>query len=217
MKRLFVTIPLLFLVACGNVKVGYELDLTTDDAERRAEVAAASVRMIERRLASIGEEIETPDIEKQGDMFHISLNLPDESLKDMLDQDLTSPFKLRVMIQTPEEESDITVEGHGGFSESGLTENDLEWLHPEEEANGKGRITIVFTEEGRSKMEQIFEDNNGKFIGIFVRDQLVSKLLVDTDQLRDDIIITEIPTADLARVFADDVNVGLYAVFTPLQ
>ena len=65
-------------------------------------------------------------------------------------------------------------------------------------------------------MKDLFAESEGKNIGIFIRNQLVSKLLVDTDELIDDIIITDIPTVQLANVFADDVNVGLHVTFTPI-
>ena len=97
-----------------------------------------------------------------------------------------------------------------------MTEEHLEWVEAAEELDNKGRITLSFSPEGRELMRTVFRQNVGRNIGLFVREKLVAKLQVDTAELKDDIIITGIPSPELARVFADDVNVGLHVIFTPL-
>ena len=49
-----------------------------------------------------------------------------------------------------------------------------------------------------------------------MRDQLVSTLLVDTDEVKDKIVIQSIPNPELAEIFSDDVNVGIHVTFTPV-
>ena len=218
MKRFLtsITFALLF-TACGKSTVVFTLGIATEDAGRRLELVAATDRVVERKLASMGESEYIVDISRKGDDTILEVEVADNAIGDVLINNLTDPFNLRIMTEADAEEAELTVEGHGGFKQSGITEEHLEWLLAEEEERGTGRITIQFTEEGRDFMATIFAANKGKNIGIFVKDQLVSKLLVDTDELRDEIVITEIPSVDLARVFADDVNVGMYVTFTPAQ
>lgn len=218
MKRFLAPIALaLFLSACGMTVASYAVDIRTEDAEQRSELAGAIQRVVERKLASMGESSDGVDLSADGKTALLKVDVEDKRVHEALNGVLTDPFKLRIMAEAPEDQADIVVEGHGGFAESGLTEEHLQWLTATEEDGQRGRIIIDFTSEGRDLMKEIFETNKGKFIGIFVKDQLVSKLLVDTDVLLDQIIITEIPSLELAEVFADDVNVGLYVTFTPTE
>lgn len=218
MKKIIAPIAFaLLLTACGKSTAVFTLNIDTEDSDRRIELVAATDRVVERKLQSMGESEFVVDISRKGDETILEVEVADNSVADVLANNLTDPFNLRIMTEADAEDAELTVEGHGGFKQSGITEEHLEWLLVEEEALGTGRITIQFTTEGRDLMETIFSANKGKNIGIFVKDQLVSKLLVDTDELRDEIVITEIPSVELARVFADDVNVGMYVTFTPAQ
>lgn len=217
MKRLLATFVLLPLLAgCSTASILYDIQLNTEDEERGSMLLTASLRVIERRMASIGEEVLDLDIKKEGEGHRVYLKVKEQAALDALTEDLTSPFSLKVMKEAPPEEADAVVEGHGGFSETGITEKHLKWLQASEEPGGKGRVTITFSEEGRTLMGEVFRQNKGKSIGLFVRGNLVSKLFVDTDELKDEIIITDIPSVQLANVFADDVNVGMHVTFTPV-
>jgi preprotein translocase subunit SecD len=218
MRRLLLSLALLpLLAACSNPSVRYDVRLDTDDEERSSMLLFASLRVIERRMASLGEEVIDLDIKKVSDGNQIYVEVKEEEAAlDILTDLLTTPFDLQIMKEASAEEADQFVEGHGGFQKTGLNQEHILWLQAAEEPGGKGRVTISFSQEGRVMMSDIFKENKGKSIGIFVREQLVSKLLVDTDELKDDIVITDIPTVQLANVFADDVNVGLHVTFTPV-
>jgi preprotein translocase subunit SecD len=207
----------LFLAGCGAASTVYDLDIQIDSPERKSALTFASMRVIERRLASMGEEAEKIDIITSGKNIRIKVVSENKEVLSILTDELVKPFKMRVMQEEDNTEKvDITINGHGNFSETGITEEHLKWLEATEDSfPGKGRATLTFTEEGRELMQKVFQENHEKFIGIFVRDQLISKLLVDTDALRDDIVITDIPTLELANVFVDDMNVGLYVTFIP--
>lgn len=217
MKRLFLCLALLpLLTACGNTSVRYDVQLDTEDEERSGALLFASLRVIERRMANLGEEILDLDIKPVGEGNHIYVEANEKAALDVLTELITASFDLHIMKESSEEEADQVVEGHGGFQKTGINHDHILWLKATEELGGKGRVTISFSEEGRDSMAKLFEENEGKSIGIFVRNQLVSKLLVDTNELKDDIVITDIPTVQLANVFADDVNVGLHVTFTPV-
>lgn len=217
MKRFLLSLALLpTLAGCGANTITYNFVTTQEEEAKVNLLLPAATRVIERRMASIGEE--TLDIRvNRTNGLSISVDANNETALDVLTDALTAPFNFNVMKEAGESEPEITIEGHGGFVSTGLTGANVLWLQASEEPNGKGRVTISFTEEGREMMNQVFQENFGKFIGIFVRGQLVSKLLVETDELKEDIIITDIPTTSLAEVFADDVNVGLYVTFIPTK
>jgi len=66
-------------------------------------------------------------------------------------------------------------------------------------------------------MQQVFKENKGKSLGLFIRGALVSKLLVETDELKDDIVIRDITSHEIAEAFADDLTVGLHVRFLPID
>jgi len=220
MKNLtFPLISLVLLTACGaSSSATYKLDINVTDMAMRQELAAQSLRIMERRLEAMGEIINDHVITVEQETAEITIEADHKEALDELSTQLSQPFDFRVMAQAEEGETpELTVEGHGGFMSTGITGADLEWVQGREEADkGTGEVRLVFTEQGRTKMADLFERMNGKVIGIFVRNQLVSKLQVDTAELKDDIVIRDIPTAELAIVFADDVNVGIHVQFTPV-
>ncbi|TSC97512.1 MAG: hypothetical protein Greene101449_1186 [Candidatus Peregrinibacteria bacterium Greene1014_49] len=205
------------LTGCGGSVSTYHLQLDTEDPSRLTLLSLAVMRVVERRLQSVGEEIRGLDISQKEAGPELSFSVETQAASDLLQEDLTAPFALRIMRTAKEKEiPTIEAEGHGGFVETGVQEEHLEWVEASEERDNKGRITLAFTKDGRELMRKVFRENVGKNIGLFVRGRLVAKLQVDTAELKDDVIITGIPSAELARVFADDVNVGLYVTFTPL-
>jgi hypothetical protein len=217
MKRLLCATALLLLVGCRGTARTYQLSFNVEDTERQKLLALMSTRVIERRLASYGEEVKDLSLRSDTAPFEITVSVENATALDLLTEDLVSPFKFRIMKEAPVGEPDVlVVEGHGPFMETGITEHDVEWLDSApDEVPEKGRVTLTFTGEGRGKMSQVFKENVGKFIGIFVRDRLMAKLHVETNELKDDIVITEIPSVEIAQTFADDVNVGLHVIFSP--
>ncbi len=221
MKRIFPLLALtLLLTACGSSKLSYKLEFKTPDTERQNALAFAMTRVVERQLASMGEEPLDLNIESTDEGGrNLKIKVADTRISDELNARLTNQFVLQFMLQAEDETTaDLQVEGHGGFSLTGIGGEHLEWLEPQEEPNmpGKGRIIITFTEEGRNKMEGVFNGNGGKYLGLFVREHLAAKLMIDDqEEVKKYIVISELPTVELAHVFADDVNTGLYVVPHP--
>jgi len=202
----------LLLSACNTNTVSYRLETDVKD-ERLTEVLNASKRVVERRLQAMGEE--TPvDVTNDQGKIHIRIAVEKE-VADALTQELTAPFSMRIMTEAPAGKGDINVEGQGSFKESGITEDHLVWVTAGADTNPeKGRVLLEFSEEGRDLMGDVFRNNKGKYIGLFVRNHLVSKLLVESEEIKESILITDIPSVLLAQIFADDLNVGLHATFT---
>lgn len=221
MKRLLsASFGLLLLSACGQTPtISFRADVTGVDGNvERQTVLVQSLNVLERRLLAMGEDALEKNIENTGSGAIITVGAEHQEALDALTESVQEPFDLQVMAQTQEgQPADVTVERHGGFVRTGITASDLDWVEAGQESDSDlGAVRLVFTEEGRVKMADLFSRMNGKNIGIFVRGQLVSLLQVETAELKDDIIIRQIPSMDLATVFAEDVNVGIHVQFTPV-
>lgn len=219
MKRALVlgTVASLLLAGCGaTTTIGYSVAFNVQDPSQRVQLQLMTQHVIERRLENIGEKspIVTAQISDAG--ADVVAEVSDPIVGDVLTSQLIEPFDLQIMKEATADKADITVSGHGSFMKTGIEGKHLTWVMAQPQAGGpQAMVTIGFTEEGRTLMKQLFKENKGKFVGIFVRGKLVSKLKVETDELKDDVVIQDIPSYDLASVFADDVNVGLHATFTP--
>jgi preprotein translocase subunit SecD len=214
-----VATPLLLLSACKPQAslINYRLQFDVTDPAIRTELASASMRVIERRVETAGGKVETKTVEPSGDHAMLRFSLSDPKLTLPLQGQLTVPFQLRLMREARKGETPaVSIEGHGSFVETGITEDHLEWIQPEADpTTGKGKVTMIFSPDGRKLMEKIFKENKGKYLALFVRGRLISKLFVNTDKLDENIVISDIPTKELATIFADDVNVGLHVQFVP--
>lgn len=222
MKKTLLTAPLLlvFLAGCSgsSASARYGLTITLADAAKRPDLMAATLRVLERRVDALGAKLQNKSVQ-DADQPTVSIGVSDPKILPTLASQLTSPFTLRFMRQTRgKEKADITVEGHGGFKGTGITEKDILWVTAAKDPqSGKGVVVLEFSPSGRTLMEHVFAENKGSYVGLFVRGHLVSKLLVETDKVKDNIMIQNIPSAELAGVFADDVNVGTHVVFIPMK
>lgn len=209
----------LFLTACGATKIAYKISFNTDNPEQQSALTLASLRVIERRLSRMGDQLLEQDMKTRDQEVVLALRIRDREASTTLTVELVKPFTLNIMEESPEKTADTVVEGHGGFRKTDITQEHLQWV--DARAHGpegkQGMVILYFSPDGRTLMQKIFKKNKGKSIGIFVRGQLVSKLMVDTDKVQDDIVIQNIPSYEIARVFADDMNVGLHVTFTPLE
>lgn len=209
----------LLLTACNTTgSVTYELTKNVTDPADASELVRQSLRVIERRLDAMGEEITDKSTVSAGEKTTVTIQSEHQEALDSLTNQLQEPFDLEFMAQTREGETpDLQVEGHGGFKKQGITGADILWVESRQQSGSdKGEVRILFTPEGKEKMAKLFVENKGRFIGLMVRGVLVSKLQVETDEMKDDIVIRDIPSYDLAQIFADDVNVGLHVTFTPV-
>lgn len=217
MRRfLLLTASILSLASCGGTQLAYDLNIDVEEKSDITTLTLTSIRVIERRLAGLEAQADNLRFSTDGDMPRITLSVDTPETAQFLTDDLTAPFSFRIMGEAPEADADLVVEGHGGFKATGITEAHVEWAEAVPEPEGKGRVRLLFTPEGRTLMEQVFAEHAGKNIGVVVRNRLIAKIMVDTGVLREDIVISGVPSIDLARVFADDVNVGLHVTFTPV-
>lgn len=217
MKRVFFGIlGLVLLAACSSqTTVRYNLAFDVTAPTDQQALTLASEHVIENRLDALSEPLIDKEIDTKDNTTSIVITVPDKGAADELTKELTAPFKMEVMAQTASgKTADVTVQGQGSFSHTNITEKDLQWVQSHKDADGKGEVALAFTDAGRAKMKALLLQMRGKDIGIFVRDRLVSKLHVKATVIPDTIVISGIPSFDVANVFADDMNVGLHVTFT---
>jgi len=210
---------MLLLAACSTTSTHtYRLAFDSDNADRQADLALASMNVVERRLEAHGAEPKDLDIDREGSGTTLSVEVQDAALGETLTAELTAPFVVDFMVQSEEGEPvDAIVEQHGSFRKIGLDGASVDWVLPEIDPTDPlhGRLLIGFTPEGVIKMQAVFKEHNGKFIGLFVREQLAAKIKIEDVIPENAIVISGLPNQELAEIFADDVNVGLHVTFIP--
>ncbi len=220
MKRIsFSLATILLLTACSTQQtVKYRLDFDVTDKDDQQMLLTTSQEVIERRLAHLGKQMVSKTVEIVDGKPVLLITLPDGDTAKQLTEELTAPFDLTVMGETlPGEKADTTIENRGSYTKSGITEDDFEWVEARKDPNSnKGEVGLKLTEAGQVKIRDLFKRMKGKSIGIFVRGKLVSLLNVQTDDVPKDLIIHDVPSADIAQIFADDMDTGLHVTFTPV-
>jgi preprotein translocase subunit SecD len=118
------------------------------------------------------------------------------------------------MLLSTSNAGDLYVEEQGWFTKTGITQKHITWTEGGVDETGKGRVRLTFSEEGRALLSQVIRVHPNGIVGLFVRDNLMSKMQIEGAELRKEIVITGIPTPDIATIFADDVNVGTHVTFS---
>lgn len=225
MKKII--LPALFallLTACGNepVTLNYNVTFDTEVPERMNDLSLAARHVMERRLAAMNANLIDYDVTHNKETLEtgISVKVDDKTAAEQLNQELTTPFNFEVRyLVDKEQEGDIYVENIGYFRASGVTGNDVDWVLGEaiEGPQDQGRVIIGFTDEGVTEMQDVFSDQNGSVLGLFVRGRLMASMETEGETITRTIEIPGVPSGDLAKVFADDMNVGIHMTFTPVQ
>ncbi len=218
MKRFVIALPLLFLLAGCAKTVKLSVAFDTQDAARRTALEAAVSRSVDGRMVSKGKKVIRQELTTTGETNVLTVQVSDSEAAKLLSDGLTTPFTMSIMKQVAAGEGDVISEKFGEFKETGIETKHFDWvttaLSVTEAGVSQGSVVISFTEEGQTLLKDVFAKNRGGVIGIFVRGQLMSKKLVDAKDKQDSIQIDGIPGEELAKAFADDVNVGLHVTFT---
>ena len=222
MKRTALALAALVLALAACTKSGgtvsYTLTFDSTDKARQEYLTNAALRVIERRVAAMKGKVESKKGSVKDGKGTVIVTLSDPSLIDALTSQLTRSFSFRVMRAAAGGETpDVSLPRLGDFKETGITEQHLVWLTSgTNPLTLKGAVSIKFSEEGQAILKNTFAKYKGKKIAIFVQGLLVSQLISD-GAAQDTIQIDGIPTADLADVFADDVNAGTHVKFAPAR
>lgn len=214
----------ILLAGCGDKgTVAYSVALKESGVERADDLFAATMRVVERRIEAVAAQQNIKDplediaIERNGTEATITLKLSNTGINEMLRDDLTQSFTFRFMKEVPLEEAEVVVAETEGFSALPLTEEHLAWVDAKGEGQDPGSAVLHFTAEGQELEQQIFSEHTNENIGIFVRGMPVYKFLVEEADLNQPTLSMNIPNAELAQVFADDMNVSLHTTIAPLN
>jgi len=208
----------LFLSACGgsltSEKATYALTINMTGATVVDNLTNAAMRVVERRIDAMGVVNQKNEFGEGNKSIIVSM--PDKEGIDELTRQLTRPFVLEVVKQTESGSTpDFTVEKLGGFSKTNIGTADFVGVEVGTDANKKARARMILTTEGRQKLKTLLAEQDGKMIGIFLHDRLISAFEASSSNQVEDLQIQNIPNLLMAEVFMDDVNVGLHVVFTP--
>ena len=209
-----------FFSACAKQEatVVYNLKFSAEAKERQEELIDAGVRMVSDRLESMG--IEGADVRKvqKGTKAQVTVLLKEHpEAAQVLTEKIVEPFNVRIMKQVPQEQATVTIGESEGYAETCLTEEHIFWFTAEGTAPLPGSATIEFTEEGKRKKREVFAQHIGQELGVFVRNFPAYKFKVEDEDVNSDTLIMRIPNANVARIFADDMNTALHVTFTPVQ
>lgn len=207
------------LAGCnGNNTLTASATVDSTDPGRIIELIQATERVLTRRLA--GAEIKNAVVSvapTSGANALVTIKLPDteavETATRILSEEFTFDLRLDNGIVTNAEGVDVP-----NWSTIGINGSHLLWIQPirDQKTNDVG-VELLFNDEGRQLLNKTFAENVGKDLGIFVRDLLVSKLTIPTEPIGASIVISGIPSAKVAEIFADDVNVGLHVSYSVSQ
>ncbi len=223
MSRIILPIGILLgcalISACGGV-TQLKYDLTIDDGtpSQVLNLVNASERVVKRRLSALGVQnpnvISVPKGDSGGAM---TIDVPDAMLTTRIRDILAEQFAFDMRLELKETTfADQNAEEN--WEKLGVNNEHLIGAQVvSAEDSGEVAVELLFTEEGRKLLGDAFSKYKGRTVGIFVRGLLVSKLKVEDSALSEHIVISGIPSAAVAQIFADDVNVGLHVAFKPVE
>ena len=187
----------------------YNVTFKTDDAAHRAQLVQGLENVVKRRMEARKIEGAVASVVPTGEAATLTIsNLNDEATKNEVTDLLAEPFSFDLRTTTVTNQS--SEPSLDDWEKTSITGEDLTWVEVlQDEASGHIGIELTFTEDGRQKLNAIMKEHNDETLGIFVRDFLVSKLKIDGNEIKEHIIISGVPNANIARIFADDVNVGI--------
>lgn len=207
------------LAACASsAPVALRYDITYKDLPSGAEevMPEAITNVIGGRLGSMGVMPTDLKVEPSGSGAVATVTVPSGAADEVTTQ-LTAPYTLRFLRQTGTGETvTVNVARYGDFSESGLNETHVTWVEAGVDAEGLGQVTITFNEPGHQLLASLAETDAGRQYGLFAKGRLISLFTMQAD-FGGDIVLNKIPSAEMAAVFADDVDVGLHTVFTRIK
>lgn len=233
------TLPAIFLVtallltACnkGPQTSSYSLAFDQYGQGRRLELISAAERVANRRIAAMGVKGTATVIPVGGISATMTAKVPDKDTADKLKTQLTDPFAFDIRVEKLPS-ANPAKEPLDNWQKTDITGDDIEWIQVVGDKTGKIGAELQFTTAGRAKLEKVFAGlaasnaaaakntppsagKPARAIGIFVRDFLISKLAPQGTQVQQHVIISGIPSATIAQIFADDVNVGVHVHFVP--
>ncbi|MDD5102861.1 MAG: hypothetical protein PHX93_00505, partial [Candidatus Peribacteraceae bacterium] len=205
----------LILAGCGSKTVRLSLTFDIADPVQQSVLLEESKQVIERRLSRFEDATPTAMVAESGQSGAVllSFDVNNAEARAAIVDELLAPYSLRIMTVSTGT-GDLFVEDQGWFTDTGISQKQIVSAEGAADEEGKGIVRLVFSDEGRAMLTNIFQNNLGGVIGLFVHDRLMAKMPIDSSKPKTEIVIAGIPVPDMARIFADDVNVGTHVIFS---
>lgn len=208
----------LSLTACGGPEsVTYTVEFDTSDPARVTMLSQGVERVMVRKLTALG--IEKPSVKSVpsgASTSTVTVMLPKTAEAKEILQKITSEkltFDMRIEKKSVKDGGAMDPDN---WIKTALTGSSLVWVQGMgDKSTGKISLDLEFSEAGAKILSEIFAENSGKSLGIFVRDLLVSKILMEGEMNENHVRIGGVPSEHIANVVMDDINVGLHATFVP--
>ncbi|MDP7477063.1 MAG: hypothetical protein QF442_01290 [Candidatus Peribacteraceae bacterium] len=213
---LFPAVFALLLTSCGQSStLSYDVEFKSNDRNRMANLTLATKRIVTRRLRRFDSNLLDYDVDYGEGTASISIEVDNAKAANALDEEMLAPLVLEIRTQVEEAlEGDIEVEGQGFFRASTISSDDFDWVVGGKSQSGpNGQVTLIMTDEGSENMKKIFADHQDESIGLFLRGRLTALFTANGENFEQSIVIPNVPTEQMAEIFADDMNVGIHMKF----
>ncbi len=204
------------LVGCTEKNtVTYIAHFNVDSLAQTTYLGQAVERVMVRKLTAMGIEkprVISAPIDKSNTLITFTLPTKEsrEIVEKMTKEKIT--FDLRIQKKPNDDPKNIDPDN---WIPTGLTGSSLVWVQAlGDRSTGNISIDLEFTEKATNILREVYKNNKGKSLGIFVRDLLVSALLIEEELTSNHVRIGGVPSENIAGVFSDDLNVGLSTTFT---
>lgn len=207
----------LMLSACGgSTTIVKTMHIRVSDSAKVMTILQATEKVMERRFAALKlQNARASVVPLNANTATLTLTLPDTEATEKMEAILAEEFTFDIRIEKIKDKNAKEDAPQSEWLPTAFTGSSLSWVQAVGNKNtGRVALELQFTEQGRTVIQSIFRENVGKNIGIFVRNQLMSSFQITNPNVGDTIAIGGAPSANIAEVFADDVNVGLLVSFT---
>lgn len=196
--------------------MSYDVRLHAPDAQRTAVLREAVERVMERKLIARGiQHASVSAVPLNDSEATVRITLPSSSAVQVVKEIVNAPFAFELRAEKVSA-PDPTKVAHENWIPTNLTGSSVLWTQATgDRSNGAISLTFELNEEGKRRFAAIVKKQGGKAIGLFVRDTLVSKMIIEGRGIPTEIVISGVPSASIAEVVMDDVNVGLLTSFKP--
>lgn len=206
------------MAGCGGAAspLRYHAVMTVEDATKMPILFDVIERVLLRKFAAL--DVKQPEITiipEGKDSAIVSIEVASSDDQKTVENIMTDTFSFDMRLDMGTE----TVDGveTTKWESAGVDGSMLNWVQAVgNRQTSQVNLELSFDETGKAKLQELAKTQKGKRLGIFVRDVLVSVLQIESGSFADVVVIGGIPSATVAEIFADDVNVGLHVTFTPL-
>lgn len=218
MKKIFSIFVLSFLIslaACVKDSdpafVNYKVVIK--NPAKQTELVETGKRVITRLLEIAGQTDVVINVTGSGGNRIFSFELQNSKLEEKLLNQLNRELTVTIRPEVPLNQADIVIADTKGYKNTDFKKDHLVWAELQLRENQPPIIKLELSSAGGKIAGDIFNRYSGSVLGLFVRGQLVNNLKPE-DLTGNYLVIDGAFSDEIAGIFVDDVNLGLYAEFS---